>query len=75
MITVRFMAPPSHDPHDWLNRIMSDCTMPWLEYLMNNCERYTVKQYYYAPAHQDEISYIFHLPPAKQTYYMLKYNS
>ena len=76
MIRVKFLVVHGVDSDMWLEELVQANRMPWLKYLIDNCEKYdTYQQYDNIATYEDSLEFVFHLPSAKQTYYMMKYNS
>ena len=50
-------------------------TMPWLQYLFNNCTNMKIREEYDPVSYQYIVTYEFELPPKKETYYRMKYGN
>lgn len=73
MIPVEFRLEPKTDVYTHL----VDCadTMPWLDYLYNNCTGMKIREIYDPKPYQTIVTYEFDLDPKKETYYRMKYGN
>lgn len=73
MIPVKFRLEPKTDVYTHL----VDCadTMPWLNYLYQNCKDMRLRKIHNANAFLNTVIYEFDLDPKKETYYRMKYGN
>jgi hypothetical protein len=71
MIKVEFVIHPYADLHALMREWAE--ILPWMKFLAENHTKFKHKVYYRADTHQNIVVLSFELPPAKETYYNLKY--
>jgi hypothetical protein len=71
MIKVEFTTHPGEDLHALMREWAE--ILPWMKYLAENHTEFKYKIDYRADTHQNVVLLTFELPPAKETYYNLKY--
>jgi len=73
LIPVEFRIEPYEDVYAHLRQWAG--TMPWLQYLCNNCTDMKIRKEYDPGPYQSIVTYEFELPPKKETFYRMKYGN